>query len=90
MRIGLSQEPDALAVHGAVAHTEISKSLTAWTKIGDPSNSGITSLMPGPKLGGRSRLATPPPRAHSLLSTSTRVREDRGGNWAAQGCALPD
>ena len=32
MRIGLSQEPDALAVQGAVAHTEVRKSLIPWTK----------------------------------------------------------
>ena len=33
MRIGLiSQEPDALAVQGTVAHTEVRKALTTWTK----------------------------------------------------------
>ena len=32
MRIGLSQEPDALAVQGAVAHTAVRKSLIPWTK----------------------------------------------------------
>ena len=32
MRSGLSQEPDALAVQGAVAHTEVRKSLIPWTK----------------------------------------------------------
>ena len=37
MRSGLSQEPDALAVQGTVAHTEVRKSLIPWTKIGVPS-----------------------------------------------------
>lgn len=32
MRSGLSQKPDALAVQGSVAHTEVRNSLTPWTK----------------------------------------------------------
>ena len=38
MRIGLSQEPDALAGQGAVAHTEVRKSLIPWTKDRGPLN----------------------------------------------------
>ena len=32
MRSGLAQEPDALAVQGPVAHTEVRNSLILWTK----------------------------------------------------------
>ena len=44
MRIGLSQEPDALAGQGAVAHTAVRKSLIPWTKDRGPLNSTTFSL----------------------------------------------
>lgn len=46
MRIGftVSQELGALAVQGAVAHTEVRKSLISWTKERGPLNTVISSL----------------------------------------------
>ena len=46
MRSGLSQEPDALAVQGAVAHTEVRKSLIPWTKDRGPLNAAVSSRSP--------------------------------------------
>ena len=46
MKIGLSQEPDVLAVQGPVAHTAVRKSLIPWTKDRDPPQCSIACGRP--------------------------------------------